>query len=141
MHKIDVFYLDGWSGRQPVFPRPKRALWRAVLRIAAGHGFNRSSRGPQRTLVHGIVAHGFQLLSPALRHEPTSYYARLKSARVVKVQEDVREYRGHSVWVLLAGRSNTLDRRLGQERGGLRRTPAWLHVWTDEYSNLFQLLK
>jgi hypothetical protein len=35
---------------------------------------------PQRTLVHGVVAHGVQLLSPALRHEPTSYYARLSGA-------------------------------------------------------------
>ena len=32
---------------------------------------------PQRTLVHGVVAHGVQVLSPALRHEPTGYYARL----------------------------------------------------------------
>ncbi len=30
----------------------------------------------ERTLIHGVIAHGTQLLDPKFRHEPTSYYAR-----------------------------------------------------------------
>ena len=238
---------------------------------------------PQRTLVHGVVAHGVQLLSPALRHEPTSYYARSsgvgialrglgdqsvkvgviglgagtmaaygrrgdeyrfyeldplvirtaqsefsflqdsgakieliagdgrlalerehdrqfdllavdafsgdsipvhllsreafelyfdrlapsgvlavhvsnsfldlapvvgraaqtlgKFARVVEVQEDAREHRGHSLWVLLASHPKTLDRLLPPGTWRPAPAPAWLRVWTDDYSNLFQILK
>ena len=56
-----------------------------LLRIASCHGFDRSRprARPKRTLVHGVVAHGLQLLSPAFRHEPTSYYARLSGAGMV----------------------------------------------------------
>src|SRR5258708_29823621 len=39
-------------------------------------GFEPQTEQPQRTLIHGVIAHGGQLLSPALRGEPTGYYAR-----------------------------------------------------------------
>src|SRR6266853_564893 len=39
-------------------------------------GFEPQTEQPQRTLIHGVIAHGGQLLSPALRREPTGYYAR-----------------------------------------------------------------
>jgi hypothetical protein len=64
-----------------------------------------------------------------------------KPARVVETQENVREHCGHSVWVLLAEHPDTLGRLLP---GGTSRpapAPPWLRVWTDDYSNLFQILK
>jgi hypothetical protein len=64
-----------------------------------------------------------------------------KLARVVEVQEDVHRHRGPSVWILLADHPATLDRLLPP--GTWRPVPApdWLRVWTDDYSNLFTILK
>jgi hypothetical protein len=64
-----------------------------------------------------------------------------KLARVVDVQEDVRQHRAHSVWVLLADRPQTLDRLLSPGAWSPAAAPAWLRVWTDDYSNLFRILK
>ncbi|HEV2245053.1 MAG TPA: fused MFS/spermidine synthase, partial [Terriglobia bacterium] len=70
-----------------------------------------------------------------------------KSARVAEAQEDAGDHRSHSVWVLVAGDPATLD-HLQAAQAGLQAAPAWpppaprsLRVWTDDYSNLFQILK
>jgi hypothetical protein len=64
-----------------------------------------------------------------------------KSARVIDVQEDIRQHRAQSVWVLLADRPETLDRLLPPGPWRPAPAPAWLRVWTDDYSNLFRILK
>ena len=64
-----------------------------------------------------------------------------KVARIVEVQENVREHRGHSLWMLLADRPQTLDRLLPAGTWRPAPAPTWLRVWTDDYSNLFQILK
>ena len=64
-----------------------------------------------------------------------------KPACVIDVQEDIRQHRAQSVWVLLADRPETLDRLLPPGPWRPAPAPAWLRVWTDDYSNLFRILK
>ena len=64
-----------------------------------------------------------------------------KFARVVEVSQDFRQHRAHSQWVLLADSPQTLDRLLPLGSWSPAPAPAWLRPWTDDYSNLFQILK
>jgi len=64
-----------------------------------------------------------------------------KFARVVEVSQDFRQHRAHSQWVLLADSPQTLDRLLPLGSWSPAPAPAWLRAWTDDYSNLFQILK
>jgi hypothetical protein len=64
-----------------------------------------------------------------------------KSARVVEINQDFRQHRAHSQWVLLADSPQTLDRLLPPGSWSPAPAPAWLRPWTDDYSNLFQILK
>ena len=64
-----------------------------------------------------------------------------KAVRVIEVQEDVRQHRAQSVWVLLADRPETLDRLLPPGTWRPAPAPTSLRVWTDDYSNLLRILK
>jgi spermidine synthase len=64
-----------------------------------------------------------------------------KSARVVEINQDFRRHRVHSQWVLVADSPQILDRLLPPGSWRPAPAPAWLHPWTDDYSNLFQILK
>ncbi len=44
--------------------------------IRVTDAMEKGTKQPERTLIHGSISHGAQLLSPALRREPTGYYAR-----------------------------------------------------------------
>ena len=125
--QFDVLAVDAFSGDSiPVHLLSREAFKLYFDRLAA----------------HGVLAlhvsNSFLDLVPVVGR---AAQALGKLARVVEVQEDLREHRGHSLWVLLADRPQTLDRLLPEGSWRPAPAPAWLRVWTDDYSNLFQILK
>ncbi|MEP6534197.1 MAG: fused MFS/spermidine synthase [Bryobacteraceae bacterium] len=63
-----------------------------------------------------------------------------KVMRVADVQEDSADHRSHSVWVVVAADPSTLD-HLPDASKWVTPPPRALRVWTDDFSNVFQILK
>jgi hypothetical protein len=125
--QFDLLAVDAFSGDSI----PVHLLSLESFRLY----FNRLAPGGVLA-VH--VSNSFLDLSPVVGRAAEALG---KTARVVEVQDDLSDHRAHSVWIFLAGAPATLDRSL--TAGAWRPAPAphTLRVWTDDYSNLFQIVK
>jgi spermidine synthase len=125
--RFDVLAVDAFSGDSiPVHLLTREAFQLYFDRLAP----------------HGVLA--LHLSNSFLDLPPVAGRAAQalgKSARVVEINEDIRQHRAHSQWVLLADSPQTLDRLLPPGSWSPAPAPAWLRPWTDDYSNLFQILK
>jgi hypothetical protein len=125
--RFDLLAVDAFSGDSiPVHLLSREALQLYFQRLA-----------PEGVLAMH-VSNSFLNLAPVVGR---AAQALGKTARLVEAQEDLSQHRGHSLWVLLADNPNTLDRLLPAGSWQPAPAPPGLKVWTDDYSNLFQILK
>ncbi|RME80806.1 MAG: hypothetical protein D6775_15305 [Caldilineae bacterium] len=88
-------------------------------------------------LTHGITTHGYQFRDPARRALPTAYYW---EARLFHDSGDDLRAKP-SLWVLLGRAPRFFDRPEIHARAQTCADLPAVRLWTDDYSNLFQVLK
>jgi spermidine synthase len=124
--RFDVLAVDAFSGDSiPVHLLSREAFQLYFARLA-----------PQGLLaIH--VSNSFLDLVPVVGGVASDLG---KIARVVEVQKDLSDHRAQSVWVMVSTDPATLD-RLPAAASWPPAQPRGLRVWTDDYSNLFQIIK
>jgi spermidine synthase len=125
--KFNLMAIDAFSGDSIPVHLLSREAFRLYFEHLAPGGV---------VAVH--ISNSFLDLAPVVGRAAQSLG---KAARLVEVQEAPQKYRAHSVWVLLADHAETLRRFLPQGTSRPVPAPKWLRLWTDNYSNLFQIIK
>jgi hypothetical protein len=125
--RFDLLAIDAFSGDSIPVHLLSREAFELYFRRLAPDGI---------LAVH--VSNSFLDLTPVVGR---AAQALGKQARVVSSSEDQKRYRAASVWVLLASEAATLDRIAQGANWPSPPAPNNLRLWTDDYSNLFQILK
>jgi spermidine synthase len=125
--QFDVLAVDAFSGDSIPVHLLSREAFELYFKHLAAHGVLALHVSNSFLDLVPVVGKAAQVLG--------------KLARVIEVREDVPQHRAQSVWVLLADRPQILDRLLPPGTWRPAPAPVWLRVWTDDYSNLFRILK
>jgi hypothetical protein len=91
---------------------------------------------------HGVLA--VHISNRYLNLEPVverTAFELHKPALLLTSEDDSDKALFGATWVLLANRQEVLDQPVFQEMGAKLSPKPRLRTWTDDYSNLFQILK